>query len=78
MLTRMLDEAVLAGALAGDGASSRLSSPRGAGEIFLAAAYGQVRARSDDHDGFYSLEADTQPAGEQIIDAAKHLRLAVK
>ena len=76
---RMLDEAVLAaGALAGDGASSRLSSPRGAGEIFLAAAYGQVRARSDDHDGFYSLEADTQPAGEQIIDAAKHLRLAVK
>ncbi len=76
---RMLDEAVLAaGALAGEGASSRLSSPRGAGEIFLAAAYGHVRARSDDHDGFYSLEADTQPAGEQIIDAAKHLRLAVK
>ncbi|MGA7711650.1 MAG: ATP-dependent DNA helicase [Rhizomicrobium sp.] len=76
---RLLDDAVLAaGALAGDGALSRLSSPRGAGEVFLAAAYGHVRARSDDHDGFYSLEADTQPASEQIIDAAKHLSIAIK
>jgi len=76
---RTLDDAVsAAGALAGDGAMSRLGSPRGPGEVFLAAAYGHVRARSDDRDGFYSLEADTQPAGEQVIGAAKHLAIAMK
>jgi ATP-dependent DNA helicase DinG len=74
-----LQEAVAAaGALAGEGWMSRLSSPHGPGEVFLAAAYGHVRARSDDKDAFYSLEAETQPLGEQIIEAAKHLGVGLK
>ncbi|MDE2182024.1 MAG: ATP-dependent DNA helicase [Alphaproteobacteria bacterium] len=74
-----LDEAVsAAGALAGEGWMSRLSAPRGPGEVFLAAAYGHVRARSEDHEVFYSLEAETHPLGEDTIDAAKHLGMALK
>ncbi|MGC9952793.1 MAG: ATP-dependent DNA helicase [Rhizomicrobium sp.] len=74
-----LQEAVAAaGTLAGEGWMSRLGSPRGPGETFLAAAYGHVRARSDDKDAFYSLEAETQPLGEQTIEAAKHLGIGLK
>ena len=74
-----LREAVsAAGALAGDGFLGRLASPRGPGEAFLAAAYQHVRARSDDGDGFYSLEAETSPLGSDIADAAKHLSAALK
>jgi ATP-dependent DNA helicase DinG len=74
-----LQEAVMAaGALAGEGWMSRLGSPRGPGETFLAAAYAHVRARSEDKDAFYSLEAETHPLGEQIIEAAKHLGAGLK
>ncbi|MGA7673757.1 MAG: ATP-dependent DNA helicase [Rhizomicrobium sp.] len=74
-----LQEAVMAaGALAGEGWISRLGSPRGPGETFLAAAYAHVRARSEDKDVFYSLEAETHPLGEQIIEAAKHLGAGLK
>ncbi len=74
-----LQEAVgAAGALAGEGWMSRLSSPRGPGETFLAAAYGHVRARSEDKDAFYSLEAETQPLGEETLAAAKHLGIGLK
>ncbi|MBV9991774.1 MAG: ATP-dependent DNA helicase [Alphaproteobacteria bacterium] len=76
-----LDEAVTAaGALAGEGWLSRLhgGGQRGPGEAFLAAAYEHVRARSEDADAFYSLEADTQPLGQPVIDAARQLGAALK
>ena len=76
-----LDEAVAAaGALAGDGWVGRINnaSPRGPGEFFLAAAFQHVRARSDSEDAFYSLEADTEPLGEEILDAARSLSISLK
>ena len=58
-----LEEALrAASALAGEGWHARLGAgARGQGEIFLAAAYGHVRARSPDADAFYSLEAEPHP-----------------
>src|SRR4029077_18183930 len=56
-----LDEAIMAsGALAGEGWLSRLhgGGAHGPGEVFLAACYQHIRARSEDADAFYSLEAD--------------------
>ncbi|HWA89322.1 MAG TPA: ATP-dependent DNA helicase [Rhizomicrobium sp.] len=76
-----LDEAVTAaGALAGEGWLSRLhgGGVRGPGEAFLAAAYEHVRARSEDADAFYSLEADLQPLGDETIEAARQLGAALK
>jgi ATP-dependent DNA helicase DinG len=76
-----LDEAVSAAtALAGDGWTSRVNSgaPRGPGEEFLSAAYQHVRARSEDIDAFYSLEADTEPLSEEMIRAARGLGLALR
>ncbi len=74
-----LEESIAAaGALAGDGWTSRLAAPRGPGEIFLAAAYQHVRARSENADAFYSLEADTEPLGEELLDAARKLGSALK
>ena len=48
--------AAAAGALASDGWMSRLhgGTPKGPGEVFLAAVYAHVRARSDDRDAFYT------------------------
>jgi ATP-dependent DNA helicase DinG len=56
-------------ALAGEGWMARVAGggPRGPGELFLAAAYQQVRARTEDRDAFYSLEADTEPLGDETI-----------
>ncbi len=76
-----LDECIAAsGVLAGEGWMSRLhgGGPRGPGEMFLAAAYQHVRARSDDADSFYTLEADTQPLGEDVIAAARELSRGLK
>jgi ATP-dependent DNA helicase DinG len=76
-----LEDAVqTAGVLAGEGWVSRLQSggARGPGEQFLAAAYQHVKARSEDADAFYSLEADTQPMGEETLEAARHLARALK
>lgn len=74
-----LEESIAAsGALAGDGWTSRLSAPRGPGEVFLSAAYQHVRARSGNEDAFYSLEADTEPLGEELLDAARKLGAALK
>ena len=76
-----LDDCVqAAGALAGEGWMSRLhgGGPRGAGEVFLAAAYHHVRARADDADSFYSLEADTQPLGDDMLQAAHELSRGLK
>jgi ATP-dependent DNA helicase DinG len=69
-----------AGALAGEGWLSRLNNAgaRGPGEVFLAAAYQHVRARSADEDTFYSLEADTEPLGDDIRDAAQKLGIGLR
>ncbi len=82
---RALEEATaVAGTLAGDGWMSRIHSglPRGAGEAFLAAAYGHIIARSGDTDVFYSREAGTESLGKDLIASARRLgkdlrRLAV-
>ena len=76
-----LDEAVqAAGSLAGEGWTGRLTGggPRGPGEIFLAEVYRHVRARSDDRDGFYTLEAEPHPLGEEAARAVRELSLALK
>jgi ATP-dependent DNA helicase DinG len=75
----VLEEAIAAaGALAGEGFMGRLAAPRGSGEVFLAAVYSHVVARSETGDGYYSLEAETQPAGEDLLDAAEHLQRGLK
>jgi ATP-dependent DNA helicase DinG len=75
-----MEEAVqAASALAGEGWTMRLGSgPRGPGEIFLAAAYGHVRARSQDADAFYSLEAEPYPMGESLLEAVRGLSRGLK
>ncbi|HEY0107966.1 MAG TPA: ATP-dependent DNA helicase [Rhizomicrobium sp.] len=76
-----LDECIQAASvLAGEGWMSRLhgGGPRGPGELFLAAAYHHVRARSDDADGFYTLEAETQPLGDDLRKAAQDLARGLK
>lgn len=70
-----LSEAVSAAfILAGEGFLQRLAAPHGPGEAFLSAIYGQVRARTDGADGFYSLETDTQPCTEAVLEAAENLQ----
>ncbi|HEY2835649.1 MAG TPA: ATP-dependent DNA helicase [Rhizomicrobium sp.] len=76
-----LEDAVqAASALAGEGWMGRLTgaAPRGPGEIFLAEVYAHVRARSDDRDRFYTLEAEAQPLGEETLRAVADLSLALK
>jgi ATP-dependent DNA helicase DinG len=68
-----------AGSLAGEGWTARLGSgSRGPGEIFLAATYRHVRARSRDADAFYSLEAEPHPMGEDLLEAVRGLSRALK
>ncbi len=72
-----LDDALQAsGVLASDGWMSRLHGglPKGPGEVFLAAAHAHVRARSDDRDAFYTLEAETLPLGDDVLSAARELK----
>jgi ATP-dependent DNA helicase DinG len=74
-----LEEAVAAaGALAGEGWTSRLAAPHGPGEVFLAAVYQHVRARSEDRDQFYSLECETMPLTDEVIEAAQRLGVGMK
>lgn len=70
-----LEEAVqAASALAGEGWTQRLgSAPRGPGEVFLSLAYAHVRARSSDADAFYTLEAQTHPMGDELLQAVRDL-----
>jgi len=46
--------------------------------VFLAAAYHHVRARADDADSFYTLEADTLPLGDDVLTAARDLARGLK
>ncbi|MCP5412017.1 MAG: ATP-dependent DNA helicase [Alphaproteobacteria bacterium] len=70
-----LEDAVMAASvLAGEGWQQRIGNgPRGPGEVFLSAAYAHVRARSDDGGGFYSLEAEALPMGEDMMQAVTGL-----
>jgi ATP-dependent DNA helicase DinG len=45
--------------------------------VFLAAAYQHVKARSSSEDAFYSLEADTEPMGDELRDAARQLGIGL-
>jgi ATP-dependent DNA helicase DinG len=74
-----MEEAVqAAAALAGEGWTQRLgTNPRGPGEVFLAAAYAHVRARSQD-ETFYSLEAEPQPLGQDLLTAVETLARGLK
>jgi len=71
-----LDEAVAAAAaLAADGWLNRASQGGafGAGEAFLASAYAHVRARTDDADTFYNMEAGVEAPGEDLLAASREL-----
>lgn len=71
-----LDDCVAAAStLTSEGWLSRLhnGAPRGPGEVFLAAAYQHVKARSANEDAFYSLEADTEPLSDELLEAARGL-----
>jgi len=72
----VLQTKAAAGALAADGSMSRIvnAAARNAGEAFLAAIYTHVTARTSDTDPLYSLEAETQPLGEDVQEAARELR----
>jgi ATP-dependent DNA helicase DinG len=67
------------GALAGEGSMARLQGggPRGPGEVFLAHAYQHVLARSEQLDTAYSLEADTDPLPDELVEAAQRLSSAL-
>ena len=69
-----------AGALAGEGALSRVvnAGSRSPGEAFMAAAYAHVRARSTDADPIYSLEADVEPLGDELRASAEELSAALR
>jgi len=76
-----LEDAVqAAGALAGEGWMGRATgaASRGPGEIFLSEIYRHVRARSDDRDSFYTLEAEAQPMGGETLRAVAELARALK
>ena len=76
-----LEDAVqAAGALAGEGWMARVTgaAARGPGEIFLAETYRHVRARSDDRDSFYTLEAEAHPMDDEILRAVQELSRALK
>jgi ATP-dependent DNA helicase DinG len=75
-----LDDAVsAASALAGEGWLARITGggPRGPGEIFLAELHRHVRARSDDRDAFYTLEAEPHSLGEEASRAVTDLSRAL-
>ena len=75
-----LDDALAAaGQLAGGGWLDRVKSgpPRGPAEIFLAEVHAHVRARSDNRDTQYGIEAETQPMGDALRDAARELNRAL-
>jgi ATP-dependent DNA helicase DinG len=77
----VLEECVHASsALTSEGWMSRLQGGggRGPGEVFLAAAYQHVRARSESDDAFYSLEADIDPMGEELSDAVRQLSIGLR
>jgi ATP-dependent DNA helicase DinG len=75
-----LDDALnAANALAAGGWAERIKAggARGPAEVFLAEVHAHVRARSDDRDEAYGIEADTRPIGDTLRDAARELDRAL-
>jgi ATP-dependent DNA helicase DinG len=74
------DATLSAGSLAGEGWHRRIvnGGARGPGETFLACVYTHVRAKSQDGDVFYSLEADVAPLNDELQQAARELSRALK
>ncbi|MBN9545570.1 MAG: ATP-dependent DNA helicase [Alphaproteobacteria bacterium] len=76
-----LEDAVqAAGALAGEGWMARVTgaAARGPGEILLSEIHRHVRARNDDRDSFYTLEAEAHPMDEETLRAVTELSRALK
>lgn len=71
----VLETKTAAGALAAEGAMSRIvnAAARNPGEAFLASVYAHVQARSSDIDPLYSREAETAPLGAELRGAAHEL-----
>lgn len=73
------DAVAAASALAGEGWTQRLGAgSRGPGEVFLALAYSHVRARSQDADAFYTLEAEPHPLTPDLLEASLTLQRGLK
>ncbi len=75
-----LQEALQASSvLAGEGWLSRVKGggPNGLGEAFLALAYAHVRARSDDTEMQYSVEAESKPLTPELAAAARALDIGL-
>ena len=72
-----LEEAVAGGVRAGGrrlAAAAQGGGPRGPGEVFLAAAYRHVRARSSRCGRFLSLEAEPQPMARELLERCARAR----
>ena len=63
-----------------DGWTRRLKdgAPQGPMEKFIAQIYRQVIARADGVDGPYSLETDTYPVNEELLEEARKLKKALQ
>ncbi len=77
MLQRIMHEATC---LTADGWTRRLkdSLPSGPTESFLHLVYKQTYARSPDRDGAYSLETPAHPLENDVLEAARALKKALK
>ncbi len=66
--------------LTAEGWTTRLKegTPKGPVEDFIFAVYGQVYARADGRDGPYSLETETRPATDIVVEKARALEAALK
>lgn len=62
--------------LTGEGWTTRLKGqqPKGPGEKFIAAIYAQIAARTGNRHGAYSLETDTHPVNEEVLNTARTLK----
>ncbi len=78
---KALNDIILAaGILTADRWTHRLKdgSPLGVCEYFLQEVYRQVYARADGRDGPYSLETQSHPVNEKLLEQAEKLKTALK
>jgi len=76
-----LDDILMAShALSAESWTKRLKegAPQGPCEQFMAAIYQQVFARADGRDGPYSLETETHPVNEAVLERARALKAALE
>lgn len=69
-----------ASVLTSEGWAARMkeANPKGETEEFLLAVYRQVFARADGRDGPYSLETDTHPASDEVLEKAAALKISLE